>query len=139
DRVVVVGTRRSVSEEQNAADFAELLTSHRFTDGFSLPAAGTPTNNADASRSPYRPDATAGPPALTPPAPSADAASLSALLGVDAATIQGLLETDAPRSSLNAAQQAANTALWFATWASVLAYADSQEATNLASIESARR
>jgi hypothetical protein len=139
DRVVVVGTRRSVSEEQNAADFAELLTSHRFTDGFSLPAAGTPTNNADASRSPYRPDATAGPPALTPRAPSADAASLSALLGVDAATIEGLLETDAPRSSLDAAQRAANTALWFATWASVLAYADSKEATNLASVESARR
>ena len=51
DRVVVVGTRRSVSEQQNAADFTSLLTSHRYTDGFSLPAFGTPTNNAETDRS----------------------------------------------------------------------------------------
>lgn len=140
DKLVVVGTRRSVSEEQNAADFTDLLTSHRFTDGFSLPAAGTPTNNSEAERSPYRPDATAGPPPVSAPMPSADAGALGRLLGVDAAIVESLLERDAPRSSLDAAQQAANTALWFATWGPVLDRIDDvSHAVTPANIESARR
>ncbi|MGP4058135.1 hypothetical protein ACTWP6_25470 [Mycobacterium sp. 4D054] len=140
DTLVVVGTRRSVSEQQNAADFADLLTSHSFTDGFSLPAAGTPTNNAEADRSPYRPDATAGPPPTVPLTPSADAGALGRLLGVDATIIENLLDTEEPRSSLGAAQQAANTALWFATWGPVLdRIDDASQAVTPANIESARR
>ena len=104
-KVVVVGTRRSVSEEQNATDLAELLTSHRYTDGFALLAAGTPTNNADASRSPYQPTATAPAPASPAPAPSADATALAALLGVHAADVEALL--DAGRAALLARRGAA--------------------------------
>jgi hypothetical protein len=141
DRVVVVGTRNSASEDENAADLGQLLTSHRFSDGFSLLPAGTPTNNAVAERSPYRPDARVGAPPATPPAPSADATSMAALLGIDAAAVQALLDPGVPGSSLETAQRAANTALWFATFEPVLTRiedADVPEVTP-ASIESARR
>ncbi len=66
DKIVVVGTRRSVSEEQNAADLAELFESHRYSDGFSVLAAGTPTNNAEAERSPYQPTRAPSPPPSSP-------------------------------------------------------------------------
>src|SRR5690606_8137174 len=138
DRIVVVGTRRSVSEEENAADFSQLLTSHRFTDGVWLLPSGTPSNNAEAERSPQRPGTTAGAPPTTPPEPSADAQSLSALLGLDPVVLEGLLEADVPRSSLGSAQRAANTALWFATWEYVLNLVDETaiEAVTPATIES---
>lgn len=141
DRVVVVGTRNSASEEENAADLTELLRSHRFTDGFALLPPGTPTNNADAERSPYRPDATAGPPPAAPPAPSADAAALAVQLGIDAATVEGLLDPDSPRSTLEEAQRAANTALWFATFEPVLARIEDADVPEVTpgSIEAARR
>lgn len=141
DSVVVVGTRHSVSEETNAADFAQLLASHRFTDGLSFPPSGTPTNNADAQRSPYRPDASAGPPSTSPPVPTADTSALGTLLGLDPAALAGLTEADAAGSSLGAAQRAANTALWFATWEPVLDRIDDADIPGVtpATIESARR
>ncbi|OUS97409.1 hypothetical protein [Rhodococcus sp. NCIMB 12038] len=122
DRLVVVGVRRSVPEEENAADFASLLASHRYTDGLSLPPAGTPTNNDDEQRSPYRSDVQPTAPPLIIGEADADAEALAALLGVAPTTIEGLLDSDAPRSTLGAAQQAANTALWFATWHPVLTW-----------------
>ncbi|KQO97713.1 hypothetical protein [Leifsonia sp. Leaf264] len=141
DRIVVVGTRNSVSEEANAADFVELLTSHRFSDGVSLLAAGTATNNADAERSPYRPAASAGAPSVEPRTPSPDAARLAAALGLDAASVEHLLDPAAPVSTQDQAEAAANTALWFATWEPVLERLDDLDipAVTPGSIESARR
>ena len=141
DRVVVVGTRRSVSEAENAADFADLLISHRFTDGVSLLAAGTPTNNAAAERSPYRTAANASAPAITLRTPSIDAARLAQSLGLDPAAVEGLLDPAAPVSTQETAEAAANTALWFATWEQVLERFDDPGIAGVtpASIESARQ
>ncbi|MDQ0576726.1 hypothetical protein [Agromyces albus] len=140
DRIVVVGTRRSVSEADNAADLMDLLMSHRFSDGASLLAAGTPTNNAETARSPYRDSAAAGPPNLHTTPPSTDASKLAAALGIDAAELARILD-DGPPSPLQAAEAAANTALWFATWEPVLARLDDAGIPGVtpASIESARR
>lgn len=140
DRIVVVGTRNSVSEEANAADFVDLLTSHRFSDGVSLLAAGTATNNADAERSPYRPAASVGAPPAESRTPSRDATRLAAALGLDAASVEHLL-ADVPVSTQDEAQAAANTALWFATWEPVLERLDDLAipAVTPGSIESARR
>ncbi len=141
DRIVVVGTRNSMTEEQNAADFAELLLSHRFTDGVSLLPVGTVTNNADAARSPYRTAATAAAPPTSPTEPSPDAVKLAETLGLDAAAVEECVDpTDAP-STLAATEAAANTALWFATWETVLERLAEANVTAVtpASIESARR
>lgn len=121
DRLVVAGVRRTVPEVENAADFADLLTSHRYTDGLSLPAAGTPTNSDDEQRSPYRRDIGPPPPPLVADEPGDDATAMAALLGITPSTVEGLLD-DEPRSTLDAAQRAANTSLWFATWYPVLAW-----------------
>jgi hypothetical protein len=141
ERVVVVGTRRSVPEEQNARELEDLLTSHRYTDGLSLLAAGTPTNNADAGRSPYRPTEGAPAPAFPPASPSADATNLANLLGLMPESIERLVDALAPRSSLDMAQRAANTALWYATWQPALERIEGVDVAGVTpgSVESARR
>lgn len=140
ERIVAVGTRRSVEEDTNADDLVDLLTSHRFTDGMSLLAAGTPTNNADAERSPYRDGVTRTPPPTTVPTPSADAIRVAAVLGLDAQPIADLLGDD-PASTLDEAEAAANTALWFASWEQVLRKFEDAEVPGVgpSSIEAARR
>ncbi|MCZ2264165.1 hypothetical protein, partial [Isoptericola sp. QY 916] len=120
DHVVVAGVRGSVSEADNAAELADLLRSHRFSEGLDLLAAGTPTNNADAERSPYRPSVPQpAPPVVPPAAASADAEQLASFLGLDATAVDRLLPAG-PRSTLDLAERAANTALWFVTWEGAL-------------------
>lgn len=141
DSVVVVGTRNSVAERDNARDLGDLLVSHAFSDGFDLLAHGMPTNNAQADRSPYRTAESMGAPATAVPAPSAQAAAVARLLGVDGAVVESLLTPDGTRSTLEAAQRAANTALWWTTWEPVLKKVDEADipAVTPATIESARR
>lgn len=141
DSVVVVGTRNSVSEKANAEDFAQLLVSHAYSDGVDLLPHGTPTNNADTERSAYRAGASAVAPALTPPVPSEQARAAAALLGVSPEVMESLLDPAATRSTLESAQRAANTALWWATWEFVLNKVDAADipAVTPATIESARR
>ncbi len=141
DRLVVVGVRGSASEDENAAELADLLLSHRFSDGFGLLAPGTPTNNADAERSPYRASDAPGEPPIDAPQPGADASALAAVLGLDPVAIEHLLDPAAPRSGTDAAERSANTALWFATWEPVLQRLDDAEVPGVtpATIESARR
>ena len=139
DHVVVVGTRRTSTEERNAADLGELLRSHRYSDGLSLLPAGTPTNNADADRSPYQPSRSAAPPDLTSAdASTGDAARLGALLGVDPTPL-GLSAGAGP--SQETAEDAANTALWFATWGPVLGRFEESQVPGVTAgtVESARR
>lgn len=141
ESVVVVGTRRSASEAENARDLTELLVSHAYSDGFGTLAHGTPTNNADADRSPYQPGSTAGPPPTASTPPSEEAADVARLLGVDGARIEALLPPAAPRSTLSSAQRNANTALWWVTWEPVLRKIDDADVPGVtpATIESARR
>lgn len=141
DRVVVVGTRRSASEAENAVDLADLLKSHRFTDGVSLLPAGTPTNNADAERSPYRTAASAGGPSSAPRSPSIDAVRVALWLGLDPNVVERLLDPASPVSTQETAETAANTALWFATWEPVLQKLEDAEIPGVtpASIEAARQ
>lgn len=141
DRVVVVGVRGSVSESENAADFADLLLSHRYSDGFGVLAQGTPTNNTEAARSPYKVSATPAAPPMNTGTPSEDLARLASLIGVDAAAVGRLLPPADSPPTLEATQQAANTALWFATWGPVLDEFRDDEIPGItpAQIESARR
>lgn len=140
DSVTVVGTRSSVAEPDNAAALADLLVSHAYSDGFDLLPYGTPTNNADAERSPYRKGPTGGSPAIAPEL-SAEARGVAELLGVDGTVVQSLLAPGAVRSSLTQTQRAANTSLWWATWESVLNKLDETGAPGITpqNIESARR
>ncbi|MEJ6554865.1 hypothetical protein PQI51_07520 [Microbacterium esteraromaticum] len=141
DSVIVVGTRNTVDENDNAAELADLLIGHAHTDGFDLLPHGTPTNNADADRSRYRPGPTAGEPAATPAEPSAEAADVARLLGVDGKVVQSLLSSLDIRSTLDATQRAANTSLWWATWEYVLRKVDETSAAGVtpSTIEAARR
>ena len=141
DRIVVVGVRGSVSESENAAEFADLLLSHRYSDGFGLLAQGTPTNNAEAVRSPYKASAAPAAPPMDAAAPTADVARLASMIGLDPSAVERLLDPAEPRPTLEAAQRAANTALWFATWEPVLqSFLDDEVPGGTAStIESARR
>ncbi|RXZ67252.1 hypothetical protein, partial [Agromyces albus] len=141
DRLVVVGVRGSASEDENAAELADLLRSHRFSDGFGLLAPGTPTNNADAERSPYRASDAPGEPPIDTPPPGTDVRALAAALGLDPVAIERLLDPADPRSDIDATERAANTALWFATWEPVLQRLDDAEVPGVtpATIESARR
>ncbi|SDB81775.1 hypothetical protein GA0111570_103341 [Raineyella antarctica] len=120
DRIVVVGTRNSVAEDRNADDLAQLLESHRFTDGLSLLPVGTPTNNADADRSPYRPHDPISAPPVTPAAPSSGTVGVGQALGLDPTALEPLVEEAGGPSTLEETQRAANTALWFVTWESAL-------------------
>lgn len=120
DRIVVVGTRNSVDEDANADDLLRLLESHRFTDGLSLLPVGTPTNNADRDRSPYRPHDPVVAPPTVPDAPTSATTGVGRALGVAPAALQPLLQATTPHPTLEEAQQAANTALWFVTWESAL-------------------
>ncbi len=141
ESLVVVGTRSSVPEADSARDLTDLLLSHACSDGFDLLAHGTPTNNADGDRSPYRGGPTVAEPSAPPAPASPEASAVARLLGLDAEVLQGLLHPGAGGSHLEAAQHAANTALWWATWAPVLAKAEATGVPGLtpATIESARR
>lgn len=141
DRIVVVGVRGSVSESENAADLADLLLSHRYSDGFGVLTQGLPTNNTETARSPYKVSATPDRPAMNADTPSENLSRLALLLGLDSAKVERLLTPDETRPMLEAAQQAANTALWFATWEPVLQRFVEAKVPGVtpATIESARR
>lgn len=141
ESVVVVGTRNSVAEDQNAADLTELMVSHAYSDGFGLLPHGTPTNNADAERSPYGSGRVAGPPSGVPRTAQADALAVAGLLGVDADVLESVIDPSAVRSTLASTQAAANSALWWATWEYVLQKVDEADipAVTPRTVESARQ
>jgi hypothetical protein len=51
DKILVLGMRFATGPERNAELVSRLLEAHRFSEGISLPAQGTPTNNTGESRS----------------------------------------------------------------------------------------
>jgi hypothetical protein len=119
DRVVAVGTRSSGDPGEGADELEELLVGHRFSGGLSLLAQGTPTNNSDAARSPYRPRRDPVAPLLAPVSVDGsaetptDATAAARVLGVDAAVLTALV---GPGSGEQAVAEAANTALWAPGW-----------------------
>ncbi len=126
DRVIALGTRASLSPQAGAAELEDVLAGHRYGRGLGLLAQGTPTNNADAERSPYRARREPQPPALTPAAapPGSDVAALAELLGVDAATLAGLVGEGTGEQAL---ARRVNTALWAPGWGEFLSRLDAQE------------
>lgn len=112
-RVVVVGSNWSMTAEAGAAALADQLLAHSFSDGFRLPAHGTPTNRSDAAKGvdPMpRPAASA-----EPLAPAGDLDRLSSLLGLPAEA-SGLAGTPGTARSYETTARALHTALWGASF-----------------------
>ena len=125
DRVIAVGTRASLSPSAAADELEDLLVGHRFGRGLGLLAQGTPTNNADGERSPYRARKDPVAPPLSPPSaqPGSDTAAAAGVLGVDAAVLTGLVGDGGGEQTI--AKQV-NTALWAPGWGEYLSRLDAQ-------------
>jgi len=111
DRVIAIGVRNSLSPDAAADEFEDLLVGHRFSEGLALLAQGTPTNNADAERSPYRARKTPAAPALAPATapPGSDALATAGVLGVSPNLLAGLV---GPGTAEQSTARQVNTALW---------------------------
>jgi hypothetical protein len=113
DTVVAFGVRGSLNPADAATELAALLESHRYAEGAAFLRPGSPTNNTETDRSVWSPKADPMPPLLTPPN-GATATQTAAALGLDATAETGLGawagSADQPLG------EAANTALWQATW-----------------------
>lgn len=126
ERVVAMGTRASTPAAAGADELEDLLTGHRFTDGLGILRQGTPTNNADAERSPYRSRPTPVAPPLTPvtPGPTSDATAAATVLGLDPRVVTDLLGPGTGEQDL---ARSVNTALWAPGWGDYLGHlADNQ-------------
>lgn len=111
DRVIAIGTRNSLSPAAAADEFEDLLVGHRFSDGLGLLPQGTPTNNSDADRSPYRARKAPVAPSLTPPTAmfGSDAAATAGVLGIGAEALTSLVGHGTGEQST---ARNVNTALW---------------------------
>lgn len=118
-QVLALGTRASLSAAAGAAELEALLEGHRFSGGLSLLAQGTPTNNSDGERSPYRSRPAPVAPALGAPQvdPESDAAAAAGILGLDPGLVTGLV---GPGSGEQAVSKATNAALWAPGWGAYL-------------------
>lgn len=111
DRVIAIGTRNSLSPAAAADEFEDLLVGHRFSDGLGLLSQGTPTNNSDAERSPYRARKTPLAPSLTAATATigSDAAATAGVLGIAAVAFTSLVGHGTGEQST---ARNVNTALW---------------------------
>jgi len=119
DRVVAMGTRANATPAAAADELEDVLTGHRFGDGLALLPQGTPTNNADAARSPYRSRRTPVAPPLTPAVadPASDTTAAATALGLDPSILTGLL---GPGTGEQSIARLVNTALWAPDWGDYL-------------------
>ncbi|MEP6811839.1 MAG: hypothetical protein ABI990_02495, partial [Actinomycetota bacterium] len=125
DRVIALGTRASLTPNASADELEDLLVGHRFRNALGLIPQGTPTNNADAERSPYRVRATPTPPVVPRPTsqPESDTTAAARLLGVDPDLLS---ELTGDGSGEQALAKATNTALWAPGWGDYLNRLDTQ-------------
>jgi hypothetical protein len=139
ERVIAIGTRASLAPSAAADELEALLAGHRFHTGLGLVTQGTPTNNADAERSPYRARTNPEAPPLSPPSPQAgsDTSAAAQMLGIDAAVLTGLVGGG---SGEQVVARLVNTALWTPGWGEYLSRLDEQGVPGLvdAQRESAR-
>jgi hypothetical protein len=116
-RLVVLGVRDGRDPGDEAAALDALLVAHRHTDGLSLLAPGTPTNNSEDARSGHDPraDAFAGGELLTSdptavaPAATSDGGRLAAALGLEATA---LLDVPGSHGREHATAGSMQRALW---------------------------
>ncbi len=119
-RLTAYGVRASLTAAETAGRLADLVRSHRFTDGAEFLAQGTPTNNTESARTSWSRRTPLGPPSLDPPAVLPDGANArvtATALGLDPAvlaSLPGAADTEQPRA------KAFNTALWATTWAEAI-------------------
>lgn len=115
-RLLVYGVRASLDPAAGAKRMANLIRSHRFTDGAEFVAQGTPTNNTESTRTAWSRRTPPGPPELTPANPldtGANAAVTARALGLMPETLSTLPNA---RDAEQARAAAFNTALWTTTW-----------------------
>jgi hypothetical protein len=119
DRVLALGARASLAAAAGAEEFEDLLRGHRFGAGLGLLAQGTPTNNADGDRSPYRARREPQAPPLAPASAGerSDAGATAATLGIDPDLFAGLVGDGNGEQTV---ARLANTALWQAGWGDYL-------------------
>lgn len=125
ERVIAVGTRASLAPSAAADELEDVLAGHRFHAGLGLVPQGTPTNNADAERSPYRGRPSPEAPPLTPPSPqpASDTSAAAQMLGIDPAVLTGLVGGG---SGEQLVARLLNTALWTPGWGEYLSRLDEQ-------------
>lgn len=124
-RLVVMGTRASLSPAQSANEVEDLFAGHRYGAGLDLLPQGTPTNNSDAGRSPYRPRTNPVAPPLTPPEarPGSDTMAAAGALGIDPAVLTGLVGDG---TGEQAVARHMNSALWAPGWGEYLTRLEQQ-------------
>jgi hypothetical protein len=125
DRVLALGTRASLTAGAAANELEDLLVGHRYRNALGVIPQGTPTNNADVERSPYRVRATPGPPPVVRPTARAgsDTSAAARLLGVDADVLTALVGDGTGEQAI---AKAVNTALWAPGWGEYLNRLDEQ-------------
>ena len=115
DRVLAFGVRSSLAPVDAAGELTSLLQAHRYAEGASFVAPGTPTNNTETDRADWTARRAPAPPATvpTPSAAGSAADALSTAWGIDAGDLAAWPGSDGLALPL---ARAANTALWQATW-----------------------
>jgi hypothetical protein len=115
DRVLAFGVRGSLAPADAASELGALLQAHRYAEGASFVAPGTPTNNTETDRADWTARRTPAPPPTAPSPPAAGSAADAAATawGIDAGGLATWPGSDGVELPL---AQAANTALWQATW-----------------------
>ena len=129
-RVLVYGVRASLDPAAGARRMANLIRSHRFTDGAEFVAQGTPTNNTESARTAWSRRTPPGPPELAPAGPAANGANAAVTaraLGLATEMLSTL--PNAPDAEQSRAA-AFNTALWGTTWGDAIEHLTPQGRSN---------
>ena len=115
-RLLVYGVRASLDPAAGAKRMANLIRSHRFTDGAEFVAQGTPTNNTESARTAWSRRTPPGPPKLGPGNSldaGANAAVTALALGLPPEALSALPNA---RDAEQTRAAAFNTALWATSW-----------------------
>lgn len=107
-RLVVVGSNWTLPPEDAAAALSDQLLAHSYTQGFSLPAYGTPTNRSNELATVPQTVAAA---TADPPPPDSDLARLIAALGLPASAA-GLSGSPGTDRAYESTVRSMHTALW---------------------------
>jgi hypothetical protein len=129
-RLLVYGVRATLDAAAGAKRMANLIRSHRFTDGAEFVAQGTPTNNTESARTAWSRRTPPGPPELAPGDPldvGANAVVAARALGL---TPELLADLPNARDAEQTRAAAFNRALWATTWADAIEHLTPQGRAN---------
>lgn len=115
DTVLAFGVRESQGPADSATELAALFDAHRYATGAAFVSPGTPTNNTETDRTAWTARTDPGPPPTTAAAAASGSAGsdLAAALGLDPASF---VSWDGSTLTTEPLAEAAQTALWQATW-----------------------